>query len=85
MNEIKAQEGVLVSDVSRLAEKLESYLDCIMVSSNTGEQAASIPELTRLLYDMYRTGDVVETVETIGDPNPIGFQSQAVIFKQNNN
>lgn len=82
MAQINAQENVLVSDVNRLAEKLESYLDCIMVSSNTGEQAASIPELTRLLYDMYQTGEVVET---IGNPNPIGFQSQAVIFKQNNN
>lgn len=85
MNEIKAQEDVLVSDISRLSGKLENYLDCIMKSDNTGEQAASIPELTRLLYDMYQTGEFVETVETTGNPNPMGFQSQAVIFKQNSN
>lgn len=85
MNEIKAQEDVLVSDISRLSGKIENYLDCIMKAENTGEQAASIPKLTRLLYDMYQTGEFVETVETIGNPNPMGFQSQAVIFKQNSN
>lgn len=85
MNEIKAQEGVLVSDISRLSGKLENYLDCIMKSDNTGEQAASIPELTRLLYDMYQSESFMDPVEAADAPIPMGFQSKAVIFKQNNN
>lgn len=78
-------EEILVSDISRLSEKLERYLDCIMKADNTGEQAASIPELTRLLYDMYQSETFTDPVETVDTSIPIGFQSKAVIFKQNNN
>lgn len=65
MADIQAQEDVLVSDIDRLAGKLEKYLDCIMTVDNTGEQAASIPKIGRLLLGLYQSGQELEVIQNL--------------------
>ena len=78
MDQTEVQEGILVSDVSWLTMRLSSYLDSILTKSNTEAQAASIPELGRLLLELYQTDPVPSP---IAPPMPT-TRPQAVIFRQ---
>ena len=81
MHEIKSTEDMLPSPESCLAEKLEAYLDSILTKDNTEAQAASIPELGRLLLELYQSG-VAPAPILPPLPQPRG---QAVIFRQRGN
>lgn len=81
MNENKSAGGVLISPESQLAEKLEAYLDGILTKDNTEAQAASIPELGRLLLELYQSGAALEPILP-SLPQP---RTQAIIFKQKEN
>ena len=78
MHELKSTEEVLQSPESCLAEKLEAYLDSILTKDNTEAQAASIPELGRLLLELYQSGGLpAPLLPPLPQPRP-----QAVIFRQ---
>ncbi len=81
MHEIKSTEDMLPSPESCLAEKLEAYLDSILTKDNTEAQAASIPELGRLLLELYQSGAAPAPLLP-PLPQPRG---QAVIFRQRGN
>lgn len=78
MHEIRSTEDALHSPESCLAEKLEAYLDSILTKDNTEAQAASIPELGRLLLELYQSGAAPAPILS-PLPQPRG---QAVIFRQ---
>lgn len=78
MHEIKSTEDVLQSPESCLAEKLEAYLDSILTKDNTEAQAASIPELGRLLLELYQSG--VAPAPLL--PPLLQSRPQAIIFRQ---
>lgn len=78
MHEIKSTEDMLPSPESCLAEKLEAYLDSILTKDNTEAQAASIPELGRLLLELYQSGVApAPLLPPLPQPRP-----GAVIFRQ---
>lgn len=78
MHEIKSTEDVLQSPESCLAEKLEAYLDSILTKDNTEAQAASVPELGRLLLELYQSGVAPAPIlPPLPQPRP-----EAVIFRQ---
>lgn len=78
MDQTEVQEGILVSDVSWLTMRLASYLDSILTKNNTEAQATSIPELGRLLLELYQTEPALPP---IAPPMPVS-RTQAVIFRQ---
>lgn len=81
MHEIKSTEDMLPSPESCLAEKLEAYLDSILTKDNTEAQAASIPELGRLLLELYQSGAALEPIlPPLPQPRP-----GVVIFRQRGN
>ena len=71
----------LCSPETVFIKKLEAYLYSILNTSNTEAQAASIPELGRLLMELYQSGNALEPVLP-PLPQP---RTQAVIFKQKGN
>ena len=78
MHELKSTEDVLQSPESCLTEKLEAYLDSILTKDNTEAQAASIPELGRLLLELYQSGAAPAPIPLpLPQPRP-----GAVIFRQ---